>query len=106
MFQSRVSLAARAARLSIAPQSRGLATASPVSSAARNHKIVVVGGGSAGISISHQLLHSGKFAQDDIAVIDPAQWHHYQPGWTLVGGGLKNKEDLRQPMNSLVDPKF
>lgn len=106
MFQSRVSLAARAAQRSITSQSRGLATASPVSSAARNHKIVVVGGGSAGISISHQLLHSGKFAQDDIAVIDPAQWHHYQPGWTLVGGGLKNKEDLRQPMNSLVDPKF
>ncbi|CAG7953464.1 unnamed protein product [Penicillium salamii] len=104
MFQSRF-VAARAAR-SVASQCRGLATASPVASTARSHKVVVVGGGTAGLSISHQLLHSGKFAQDDIAVIDPAEWHHYQPGWTLVGGGLKNKEDLRKPMESLIDSKF
>jgi len=77
---------------------------SPVS--ARNHKVVVVGGGSAGLTISHQLLRSGKFTQDDIAVVDPAEWHHYQPGWTLVGGGLKTKDELRRPLQSLVDPKL
>lgn len=58
------------------------------------------------MSISHQLLRTGKFSQDDIAVVDPALWHHYQPGWTLVGGGLKTKEDLRKPLNSLIDPKL
>jgi sulfide:quinone oxidoreductase len=73
---------------------------------ARNHKVVVVGGGSAGLTISHQLLRSGKFTQDDIAVVDPAEWHHYQPGWTLVGGGLKTKDELRRPLQSLVDPKL
>jgi len=52
------------------------------------------------------LLRSGKFVQDDIAVVDPAAWHHYQPGWTLVGGGLKTKEQLRQPLEGLVDPKL
>jgi len=77
-----------------------------VSTAARNHRIVVVGGGSAGISLSHQLLRKGNFKQDDIAIIDPAQWHHYQPGWTLVGGGLKKKEDLRRPMADLMHPSF
>ncbi|KAJ5863103.1 hypothetical protein N7455_007171 [Penicillium solitum] len=101
MFQRRTVVAAKR---SVA-QWRSLATASPVSSA-RSHKIVVVGGGTAGLSISHQLLHSGKFAQDDIAVIDPAAWHNYQPGWTLVGGGLKDKQELRKPLNSLIDPKF
>ncbi|KAK4040439.1 hypothetical protein C8A01DRAFT_15690 [Parachaetomium inaequale] len=80
-------------------------SASPVSPA-RNHKVVVVGGGSAGLTISHQLLRTGKFSQDDIAVVDPAEWHHYQPGWTLVGGGLKDKNDLRRPLQSLVDPKL
>jgi sulfide:quinone oxidoreductase len=75
-------------------------------SPARNHKVVVVGGGSAGLTISHQLLRSGKFTQDDIAVVDPAEWHHYQPGWTLVGGGLKTKDELRRPLQSLVDPKL
>lgn len=84
---------------------RTFATASPVASG-RNHKVVVVGGGSAGMAISHQLLNSGKFTQDEIAIIDPATFHHYQPGWTLVGGGLKTKEELRRPMESLVDPKL
>ncbi|KAK6599992.1 Sulfide:quinone oxidoreductase/flavo-binding protein [Botrytis cinerea] len=68
---------------------RKFATLSPVTGSDRNHKIVVVGGGSAGLTISHQLLRKGKFSQDEIAIIDPATWHHYQPGWTLVGGGVK-----------------
>lgn len=85
---------------------RSFATVSPVVGHARNHKVVVVGGGSAGLTISHQLLRQGKFGQDDIAIIDPATWHHYQPGWTLVGGGLKTKESLRKPLSSLVDPKL
>ncbi|KAG0645792.1 Heavy metal tolerance 2 [Hyphodiscus hymeniophilus] len=87
-------------------QSRNFATVSPVTGVNRNHKIVVVGGGSAGLAISHQLLRQGKFSQDDIAVVDPASWHHYQPGWTLVGGGLKTKESLRKPLSSLIDPKL
>ncbi|EMD94989.1 hypothetical protein COCC4DRAFT_52783 [Bipolaris maydis ATCC 48331] len=85
---------------------RNLATVSPVQTATRNHKIVVIGGGSAGIALSHQLLRKGNFAQDDIAIVDPAEWHHYQPGWTLVGGGLKKKEELRRPLKDLINPKF
>ncbi|KAF2250821.1 sulfide,quinone oxidoreductase/flavo-binding protein [Trematosphaeria pertusa] len=89
-----------------APAVRHFATVSPVDAASRSHKVVVVGGGSAGLSVSHQLLRSGKFAKEDIAVVDPAEWHHYQPGWTLVGGGLKKKEDLRQPLAPMIDPKL
>lgn len=104
--------AATAARHSLitqfAPAARTFATASanPVAPSTRNHKVVVVGGGSAGLTISHQLLRKGKFSQDDIAVVDPAEWHHYQPGWTLVGGGLKDKKALRRPLNTLIDPKL
>lgn len=102
-----MSFISKVARNSVARTqvARGFATVSAVNSAARNHKVVVVGGGSAGLTISHQLLRTGKFVQDDIAVVDPAEWHHYQPGWTLVGGGLKKKEDLRQNLPGLVDPK-
>ena len=85
---------------------RSFATVSSVNTASRNHKIVVVGAGAAGSSISHQLLRTGKFNAEDIAVVDPAEYHHYQPGWTLVGGGLKNKEDLKQPLPSLIDSKL
>lgn len=87
-------------------RSRTFATVAPVSSATRNHKIVVIGGGAAGTAISHQLLRRGGFKEDDIAIVDPAKWHHYQPGWTLVGGGLKNKEDLRLDLKSILDPKL
>lgn len=85
---------------------RNLATVVTANPLARDHRVVIIGGGSAGLSISHQLLRSGRFVQDDIAIVDPAQWHDYQPGWTLVGGGLKKKEDLREPLKSLIDPKF
>ncbi|KAJ5115178.1 hypothetical protein NUU61_000937 [Penicillium alfredii] len=110
MFRSRISSAScavgRSNLTARSISSRTFATASPVSSATRNHKVVVVGGGTAGLAISHQLLRSGKFAQDDIAVVDPAAWHHYQPGWTLVGGGLKHKDELRRPMKALIDPQL
>ena len=91
------------ARRSYAVQSPTAFSAVPVT---RTHKVVVVGGGAAGLSVSHQLLRSGEFSKDDIAVIDPSEWHHYQPGWTLVGGGLKNKNDLRKPMAKLINSKL
>ncbi|KAH7472063.1 hypothetical protein FOMA001_g13682 [Fusarium oxysporum f. sp. matthiolae] len=69
-------------------------------------KVVIVGGGSAGLTVGHQLLRSGRFARDDIALIDPAEWYDYQLGWTLVGGGLKTKDQLRKPLASLINPKI
>ncbi len=51
----------------------------------KHHQIVVVGGGNAGISVAAQLLR--KNSKLDIAVVDPAQHHYYQPAFTLVGGG-------------------
>jgi NADPH-dependent 2,4-dienoyl-CoA reductase/sulfur reductase-like enzyme len=104
--RSRSRMAAKITRPVVQQRIRSLATVSPVKTATRHHKIVVIGGGSAGISLSHQLLRKGTFTQDDIAIIDPAEFHHYQPGWTLVGGGLKKKEELRRPLKSLMDPKF
>ena len=50
------------------------------------HQIVIVGGGNAGLSVASQLLRKNKSL--DIAVIDPAQQHYYQPAWTLVGAGV------------------
>ncbi|PWZ03193.1 FAD/NAD(P)-binding domain-containing protein [Testicularia cyperi] len=76
------------------------------SSGSGSHKVVIIGGGSAGMAVSQQLIRSGAFAQDDIAIVDSSEWHHYQPGWTLVGAGLKDKRDLRRPLNSLIDPKL
>ena len=98
-------------RASITPravQRSGALAARFATSAARDasHKIVVVGAGTAGLAVSHQLLRKGSFKQDDIAIVDPAQFHNYQPGWTLVGGGLKTREELRKPTASLIDSKL
>ncbi|MFN3960433.1 MAG: FAD/NAD(P)-binding oxidoreductase [Parvularculaceae bacterium] len=50
------------------------------------HQIVIVGGGAAGLAAAASLL---KRQRDlDIAVIEPSEDHYYQPGWTMVGGGV------------------
>lgn len=55
----------------------------PIQSA-NHHNILIVGGGTAGISVASRLLAKD---QEDIAIIEPSQAHYYQPLWTLVGGG-------------------
>jgi len=49
-----------------------------------HHKVLLVGGGSAGISVAARLRRAKV---DDIGVIEPSDKHYYQPLWTLVGGG-------------------
>ena len=51
-----------------------------------HHQIVIIGGGNAGISTAAQLLR--KKPGLDIAIVDPADKHYYQPAWTLVGSGV------------------
>lgn len=57
-----------------------------------HHRIVVVGGGAAGITVTAQLLKRDRTL--DIAVVEPATKHYYQPGWTLVGGGIAPPENF------------
>ena len=37
----------------------------------------------------------------DITVIEPAEKHYYQPGWTMVGAGVFNKEQTERTMDSV-----
>jgi sulfide:quinone oxidoreductase len=59
------------------------------------HDVVVIGGGTAGITVAARLRRAGV---DDVAVIEPSDRHHYQPLWTLVGGG-------RAPVGATVRPQ-
>ncbi|MGI9614275.1 MAG: FAD-dependent oxidoreductase [Acidimicrobiales bacterium] len=63
-----------------------------------HHRVVIVGGGSAGISVAARL----KKGVDDIAVIDPSEKHYYQPLWTLVGGGCSNRETSERTEASVM----
>lgn len=67
-----------------------------------HHRVVIVGGGSAGVTVAAQLLRTKQFQKDEIAILDPAKEHHYQPGWTLVGSGLKPLSETRRPLSSLI----
>ena len=49
-------------------------------------KILIVGGGNAGLSVASQLLR--KYKSAEISIIDPSSKHYYQPAWTLVGAGV------------------
>jgi len=82
----------------------------PVSVAAESkeehlrHQVVVVGGGTAGITVAAQLT-KGFFNKSDVVILDPSSNHYYQPAWTLVGGGAFRKEDTRRDEVSVIPPK-
>ena len=62
--------------------------------------VVIVGGGAAGISVASSLL--SRKSDLEIAIIDPADVHYYQPGWTMVGGGIFEASDTAKTMGSLI----
>lgn len=64
-------------------------------------RVVVVGGGTAGITVAARLVRSG---QRNITVIEPGTTHYYQPLWTLVGGGRASLEESARP-EAKVMPK-
>ncbi|WP_423821352.1 FAD/NAD(P)-binding oxidoreductase [Salinisphaera sp. SPP-AMP-43] len=57
------------------------------------HRIVIVGGGTAGIPVAAALLRADSGT--DVAIVEPSEHHDYQPGWTLVGGGDMRARDTR-----------
>ena len=75
------------------------AVSNPISSA---RSVVIVGGGSAGISVAARLAKSG--ANLRIAVVDPSETHDYQPLWTLVGAGVLPREAARRREVDLIPP--
>ena len=70
-----------------------------ISNRARKHKILIIGGGSAGISVAARLRRAGE---KDVAVIEPSENHYFQPSFTLVGGGARSAEASFRPTNSVI----
>lgn len=63
-----------------------------------HHRIVIIGGGTAGLSVAARLRRLGM---SDVALVEPAGTHYYQPLFTLVGAGVvplsrsaRNEADL------------
>ena len=71
-----------------------------VDSATPSYEIVIVGAGSGGIAVAASLLkRQGNLR---IALVDPAEKHYYQPGWTLVGGGVFSDTQTMRNMSDLI----
>ena len=64
-----------------------------------HHRVVVVGGGTAGIAVAARLKINGE---SDIAIIDPTKKHYYQPLWTLVGGGRADAASTERDQSKLI----
>ncbi|MGK8202667.1 TIGR01244 family sulfur transferase [Burkholderia cenocepacia] len=64
------------------------------------HDVVIVGAGAAGVAVASSLL--ARDASLDIAVIDPADVHYYQPGWTMVGAGVFRPETTARDMSTVL----
>ncbi|AIB42693.1 MULTISPECIES: FAD/NAD(P)-binding oxidoreductase [Pseudomonas] len=62
--------------------------------------IVVIGGGSAGIGLLASLLK--RDPQLNITLIEPNDYHCYQPAWTLVGGGAYDLQKTRRPLADVL----
>jgi len=67
---------------------------------AAHFDIVIVGAGAAGIAVASSLI--ARVKDLSIAIIDPAEVHYYQPGWTLVGAGVFSQRSTVKTMASLI----
>src|ERR1700743_339502 len=68
---------------------------------ASHHKILIVGGGAAGITVAASLKRHGIRA-GNIALIEPSDTHYYQPAFTLVGAGVYDLARTRRSTDSLI----
>lgn len=64
----------------------------------RRESVVIIGGGAAGLSVASQLVRKLGSKPVDVVIVEPSDFHYYQPGWTLVGGGVMSPEATRKPM--------
>ncbi|CAI1954410.1 MULTISPECIES: FAD/NAD(P)-binding oxidoreductase [Serratia] len=66
-------------------------------------RVVVIGGGSAGIGVIASLKK--RIKNLTVILIEPRDQHDYQPAWTLVGAGLFDPAKTRRPLNRVIPPQ-
>src|SRR3546814_9210099 len=74
-------------------QLAGMASARGADGSVAHYDIIVIGGGSAGIATAASILRRRPGVS--IAIVEPCADHYYQPGFTMVGGGIFAAEATR-----------
>lgn len=63
-------------------------------------KIVIIGGGAAGISMASRLKH--WLNEPDITLIDPSDRQFYQPGFTLIASGVYTQDEVWKKQSDCI----
>lgn len=69
---------------------------------AERYTVLIVGGGAAGITVAAELRRHRPTLS--VAIVDPSETHSYQPGWTLVGGGVFTLAQTQRREEGLIPP--
>ena len=64
------------------------------------YQVLIIGGGTAGITVGAQLLRKQPGLK--LGIIEPSEKHYYQPAWTLVGAGTFNFSDTERDEKDLI----
>lgn len=62
--------------------------------------VLIIGGGAAGIALASSILKRAPGLQ--ISIVEPSDEHWYQPGFTLVGGGIFDAARTRRSEASVM----
>lgn len=65
-------------------------------------KVLIVGSGTAGVSVAASLIRKDSSLKNNITIVDPSEDHYYQPFFTLVGAGDSKLEDNVRSQESLM----
>jgi sulfide:quinone oxidoreductase len=65
--------------------------------------VLIVGAGSGGIAVAASMLRRDPLVR--ITLVDPSDTHYYQPGFTMVGGGIFNLDSTKRDTRSLIPRK-
>jgi sulfide:quinone oxidoreductase len=65
-----------------------------------HHQVLIVGGGSGGLTVASQVLRVRPGL--DVAILEPSSVHEYQWGWILAGAGLLHYQQTHRPEADVI----
>jgi len=65
-------------------------------------KVLVVGAGNGGTVVANSLAKRGI----NVTVIEPSEYHYYQPGMVDVAMGIEKEDAIRRRVSDLLNPKI
>ncbi len=63
-------------------------------------KVLIIGGGAAGISMAARLTR--WLDEPDITLIDPSDRQYFQPGFTMIAGGIFEPDEVYKPQADYI----